>query len=193
MHSRGGTKGPAHTKMRELMNEPWIEKMTINGQGKVYEHITEHMWTIEGEIYGLQPGDHRHGQETTAALKQKRQRRAEVMKYVSEVAQHAQEVEMKGVLGTWQRWAKMQRAEIELSRVHRKEGKQWRHRIQDELREACRANKAADTWRLSRLLAGQQMGAKRRRLNAPEAEVPTAKAWAQHLRKQGPDGGCEGN
>ena len=36
------------------------------------------------------------------------------------------------------------------------------------------------------------MGAKRRRLNVLAAEVPTVKAWEQHLRKQGPDGGCEG-
>ena len=47
-------------------------------------------------------------------------------------------------------------------------------------------------WRLSRLLAGTQMGAKRRRLNVPAADTPTVGEWAQQLMKQGPAGGCEG-
>ena len=70
--------------------------------------------------------------------------RAEVMRYVDEVRNNEQGEEMKGVFGTWQIWANMQRAERELSKVHRKEGKQWRNRVQDELREACRDNKAAE-------------------------------------------------
>ena len=96
------------------------------------------------------------------------------------------------MFGTWMRWANMQRAERDLAKVHRQEGKQWQNRIQDELRDARRDNKSAGKWRLSRILAGQQMGAKRRRLNVPAAEVPTVGAWEQHLKKQGPEGGCEG-
>ena len=83
----------------------------------------------------------------------------------------------------------MQRAGRELLKVHRLEGRQWQDRIQTELWEACRLNKSAETWRLSRILADTQMGAKRRRLNVP-AEIPTVREWAQHMKI--PDGGCEG-
>ena len=86
----------------------------------------------------------------------------------------------------------MQRAERNLAKVHRMEGRQWRNRIQGELWEACRHNKSAEAWRLSRLLAGTQMGATRRRLNVPAAEAPTVREWSQQMRKQGPDGGCDG-
>ena len=86
----------------------------------------------------------------------------------------------------------MQRTERDLLKVHRLEGRQWQDRIQDELWEACRLNQSAEKWRLSRILAGTQMGAKRRRLNVPAAEIPTVREWAQQMRKTGPDGGCEG-
>ena len=103
-----------------------------------------------------------------------------------------QERDIRGICGVWVRWTNLQRAERNLAKVHRMEGRQWQHRIQDELWEACRHNKSAETWRLSRLLAGTQMGAKRRRLNVPAAETPTVREWAQQLMTQGPDGGCDG-
>ena len=77
-------------KVRGLMTEHWIERMTTNGQGEVYEQLTEHMWKMEGDIYGLQPGDHKYGKETSAALKHKRQARAEMMQSVGEVRGNAQ-------------------------------------------------------------------------------------------------------
>ena len=86
----------------------------------------------------------------------------------------------------------MQRAEMNLNKVHRLEGRQWQDRIQDELREACRLNQSAEKWRLSRILAGTQMGAKRRRFNVPAADIPTVSEWSQQMRKKGPEGGCEG-
>ena len=117
--------------------------MTINGQGKVYEQITERMWQMEGEIYGTQPGDHKYGKETTDALQHKRQRRAEVMQYVEAIKQQTQENELQGVIGTWQRWANMQRAERDLVKIQRQDMQKWRQRIKDELQAACRNNKAS--------------------------------------------------
>ena len=53
--------------------------MLSNGQGEVYEQIAEQIWQMEGDIYGIQPGDHKYGQTTTVAMQHKRQVRAEMM------------------------------------------------------------------------------------------------------------------
>ena len=71
--------------MREILNEQGIRMLINNGQGKAHEQITEHMWRIEGEIFGTKPGDHKYGKETSEALRHKRQARGDMMQYVEGV------------------------------------------------------------------------------------------------------------
>ena len=135
-------------------------------------------------------GDHKYGQHTTDALKHKRRQITELLNKVDAYATVNETYD--GFFGVWGRWTHMQRAECELLKVHRLEGRQWQNRIHNDLWEACRLNKSAEKWRLSRILAGTQMGAKRRRLNVPAADIPTVREWAQHMKQKGPARGCEG-
>ena len=61
--------------MREIMTEQGFGRMINNGQGAAYDQIAEHMWRLEGEKYGIKPGDHKYGKETSEALRRKRQAR----------------------------------------------------------------------------------------------------------------------
>ena len=50
-------------KVQGLIQEPWVERMLSNSQGAVCDHIAAHIWEMEGDIYGIQPGDHKYGQK----------------------------------------------------------------------------------------------------------------------------------
>ena len=79
-------------KVQELIHEPWVEIMHSIGQGAACEHIAAHIWDMEGYAYGVQPGDHACGQQTTEVLMHKRQTRAELVQYVDAVRNHYREL-----------------------------------------------------------------------------------------------------
>ena len=61
---KGGNRRTQFTQqVQELIHEPWVERMLSNGQGEVYEHIAAQVWEMEGDIYGIQPGEHTYGQK----------------------------------------------------------------------------------------------------------------------------------
>ena len=82
--------------MREILNDQGIRRMINNGQGKAYEQITEHMWRLEGEIYGIQLGEHKYGKETSEALRHKRRARGCMMQYAEGVRGDEHEEDTRG-------------------------------------------------------------------------------------------------
>ena len=64
-------------RRRDVICQPWVEQQLYTGRAEVYERIVEHMWEAEGDLYGIQPSDHKYGQQTTDAMKQKKGRRGQ--------------------------------------------------------------------------------------------------------------------
>ena len=72
---KGGTmRTQFANKVQGLIQEPWVEQMLSKGQGAVYDHLTARRWEMEGDIYGIQPSDHKYGHTTTDALQHKYKR-----------------------------------------------------------------------------------------------------------------------
>ena len=62
--------------------------------------------------------------------------------------------------------------------------------MEEELEEAEKAKDWSGVFRYARQLAGTRRGPKRRPFNVPAADAPAAEEWAEHMAKDGPQGGC---
>ena len=95
-------------RMSDVICQPWVEQHLYTGRADVYERIAQHMWEAEGDIYGIQPSDHKYGQQTTDAMKHKRQTRADLLDSVTIIRYH--ERTLRGIFTVWVRWTTMHKS-----------------------------------------------------------------------------------
>ena len=85
---------------------------------------------------------------------------------------------------------RLQKLDKKLAKHRRADKRRQTQAWRQELELCASRHEWAAVWRLSRKIAGTNMGPKRRRYDVVQSSRPTATAWAQHLSLPGPEGGC---
>ena len=62
--------------------------------------------------------------------------------------------------------------------------------VREQLLDALHTNDRREVWRLTRVIAGNKQGIRKRRCAIPTPLRPTATEWSSHLAQPGPAGGC---
>ena len=62
--------------------------------------------------------------------------------------------------------------------------------VREQLLDALHSNDRREVWRLTRVIAGNKLGIRKRRYAIPVPLRPIAAEWSSHLAQPGPAGGC---
>ncbi len=90
----------------------------------------------------------------------------------------------------WTTAARLVRTSKKMRAMANKEKKERNTNLTNALEDAEKRGDAAEQYRIMRLMGGTNRGPKKRKMNVPLADEPTAQEWAEHNKQKGVEGGC---
>ena len=136
-------------------------------------------------------GKYQASPDTTALARQKQVYCSQLTQTCCGTLTHAsKDTFLPLLLRQWQTVIQLQKLDKKLAKSRRADKRRQTQAWCQEIELFASRHEQTAVWRLSRKIAGTNVGPKLRRFDCVQCAWPTATEWAEHLSSPGPQGGC---